>query len=163
MKTFRLRLPAILFIVLSCLGISGSAADLKYQGTSKDRAALQKTGEAIRAAFASGDVDEIMRYHHPDVVKALRPGEYQIGKEAVRSGLAGTLHDFSLHFDESHVDSLLFQRDTAVEISTFAIRGTPKAGGEPFLVKGRSMVVYVRSKDSPTGWASIREIIQNAP
>ncbi len=104
-----------------------------------------------------------MRYDHPSVIKALRPVEYQTGRDAVRSGLTKTLEDFSLHFDEIHVDSLFFHGDTAVEVSTFAIRGTPKAGGEPFLVKGRSMVVYLRHKKSPTGWASIREIIQPVP
>jgi ketosteroid isomerase-like protein len=100
-----------------------------------------------------------MRYHHPDVVKYLRPGEPQIGRDSVRSALAGALRDYSLHFDESHMESLFLQGDTAVEVSSFAIRGTPKGSGEPFLLKGRSMVVYVRYKPSTTGWASIREII----
>jgi hypothetical protein len=30
------------------------------------------------------------------------------------------------------------------------------------LITGRSMVVYVRYPKSPTGWASIREIVQPA-
>jgi len=42
-----------------------------YTGSDKDRNALQKTSEAIRAPFARGDVATAMEYHHPDVVKAL--------------------------------------------------------------------------------------------
>ncbi len=33
----------------------------------------------------------------------------------------------------------------------------------PTISRGRAMVVYVRYKDSPTGWASIREMAQAAP
>jgi ketosteroid isomerase-like protein len=67
-----------------------------------------------------------------------------------------------LEFKESRVESVFFQGNTAVEESAFTIQGTPKSGGTPFEFKGRSMVVYVRYKKSPTGWASIREIIQPA-
>jgi hypothetical protein len=56
----------------------------------------------------------------------------------------------------------LIQGNTAVEQTVFTIQGTPKKGGAPFLFKGRAQVVYVRYKMSPTGWASIREIIQPA-
>jgi ketosteroid isomerase-like protein len=157
------RFLALFLASIFFLTAPGFAANPEYQGTAEDRASLQKTGKAIRSAFASGDVDEIMRYHHQNVIKALRPGEYQVGREAVRAALVRTLQDYSLHFDESRIDSLFFQGKTAVEVSTFVIRGTPKAGGSPFIAKGRSMVVYVRYAKSPTGWASIREIIQNEP
>lgn len=56
----------------------------------------------------------------------------------------------------------LHQGDTAIEVSSFAIKGTPKEGDKPFLFKGRAMVVYVRYKKGPTGLASIREVIQPA-
>jgi hypothetical protein len=44
-----------------------------------------------------------------------------------------------------------------------AIKAIPKAGGPPVISRGRAMVVYVRSADSPTGWASLREMAQAAP
>lgn len=138
------------------------AAAVDYAGSAKDRQALQRTGDAIRSAFARGDVDEIMKYHHPDVIKALSSTRYLVGSDAVRKDLLRTLSAFLLHFDENRTENILFQGDTAVEESFFAIRGTPKAAGQPFLIKGRAMVVYVRYSKSPTGWASIREIIQPA-
>lgn len=139
-----------------CLGAQS------YQGTEKDGRSLQQTGDAIRAAFARGDVDGIMAYHHPDVIKATSTGPYLVGSAAVRAGLVDTLEANSLSFTTSHVDNTFFEGDTAVETSTFAITGTPKHGGKPFVFKGRSMVVYVRSDKSPSGWASIRELIQPA-
>jgi hypothetical protein len=103
-----------------------------------------------------------MRYHHPQVHKALAFQKVLIGREAVASDLQSTLAQFHLEFVENNVESLLIQGDTAVEQTLFTIRGTPLHGGAPFLFKGRSMIVYVRSQQSPSGWASIREIIQPA-
>ncbi len=117
---------------------------------------------AIRDAFARGDIDTIMAYHHPDVIKALGPQKYLVGRDAVKADLLGTFQAYKLEFREHRVENTFFQGNTAVEESTFTIKGTPKNGGEPFLFKGRAMVVYVRYKKSPTGWASIREIVQPA-
>jgi ketosteroid isomerase-like protein len=133
-----------------------------YGASDKDRNALEETSEAIRAAFAAGDVDTAMEYHHPDIIKALAFHKYLKGRDAVAADLRGTLQQFTLEFVENQVDSLLIEGNTAVEQTLFAIKGTPKGGGEPFLFRGRAMVVYIRYEKSPTGWASIREIIQPA-
>jgi ketosteroid isomerase-like protein len=133
-----------------------------YAGSLEDRDALERTGQAIRAAFSRGDVDGILAYHHPEVIKALSWSNYLVGREAVRADLIRTLQRFHLDFEDNQVESTLFQGDTAVEQTVFAIKGTPKGEGDPFQFKGRTLVVYVRSATSPTGWASIRETIQPA-
>ena len=104
-----------------------------------------------------------MAYHHPDVKKALSPGKYLEGRDAVRADLAGTFQQFRLEFTEHRVENLYFEGNTAVEQSIFTIRGTPLGDAPPFVFKGRALVVYVRYKQSPTGWASIRELVQPAP
>jgi hypothetical protein len=103
-----------------------------------------------------------MAFHHPEVVKSLSYGNYLIGSEAVQKDIAATLQRFNLEWKENHVRSVFIRGDTAVELTDFVIQGTPKKQGEPFLFRGRAMIVYVRYKNSPTGWASIREIIQPA-
>ena len=138
------------------IGLAGCAVSPAVD----DHAALEKTSTDIRAAFARGDVDGVMAYHHPDVTKALSSSKYLEGREAVAADLRGTLNVFQLQFVENHNESLLIHGNTAVEISTFAIRLTPRSGGTALLFKGRAMIVYVRYGASPTGWASIREIIQ---
>ena len=155
MKILR-SLTAVAFLFLAC-----STGDT-YAGPDKDRELLQKTSEGIRSAFARGDVATIMAYHHPDVIKALSFRKYLTGRDAVEADLRGTLQQFSLEFEENHVESLLIQGDTAVEQTIFAIKSTPKSGGQPYMFKGRTQVVYVRYGGSPTGWASVREIIQPA-
>lgn len=130
------------------------------QNSSADEAALDKTDAEVRAAFASGDLDAIRRYHHPDVVKGLSPRELVIGRDAVVSAIASSLRDSNLEFVESRIESSLVMGDSAVRIFHFSIRATPKKGGSSATFTGRSMVVYIRTKDSPTGWATIRELVQ---
>ena len=155
MKTFRSLAPLSLLLMAYCVVLTHAESNL-------DRESLQKTSEAIRTAFAQGDVDRIMAYHHPDVIKALSFHKYLVGRDAVAEDLRQTLQKFKLEFQENRVESLLIQGDTAIEQTIFAIKSTPKSGGESSLFRGRTQVVYVRYKTSPTGWASIREIIQPA-
>ena len=75
-----------------------------------------------------------MAYHHPNVIQALTPGEHQIGSEEVTAASAATLNAYPLQFVESQVNNLFFQDDTAVEESTFAIKGTPKGTDQLFLL-----------------------------
>ena len=145
-----------------CLLLTAYCVVLTRAESNPDRESLQKTSEAIRTAFAQSDVDRIMVYHHPDVIKALSFHKYLVGRDAVAEDLRQTLQKFQLEFEENRVESLLIQGDTAIEQTVFAIKSTLKSGGEPYLFRGRTQVVYVRYKKSPTGWASIREIIQPA-
>lgn len=103
-----------------------------------------------------------MRYHRPDVRKALSFKNVEVGGNAVAAGLQDSLRRFHVEFVENNVENLLIAGDTAIEQTVFAIKATPLAGGQPSIFRGRTMVVYVRYKDSPTGWASIRELIQPA-
>jgi ketosteroid isomerase-like protein len=152
----------ILFVPCAGFAASSPAVD-SYAGTDQDRVSLQKTGEAIRAAFARGDIETIMAYHHPDVIKATAYDRYRVGRDAVKADLLATFQTYNLSFDQYHNENIFFQGDTAVEQSLFTIKASPKDGGAPVFFKGRSLVVYVRYNKSPTGWASIREVIQPAP
>jgi len=149
-------------VFAASVALVGCSSGNKYAGSKGDRESLEKTDEAIHAAFARGDIDTIMAYHHPDVIKALQYNKYLVGRNAVKADLSNTLRDFHLEFKEHKVENTLFQGDTAEEQSVFTIEGTPKNGGAPFLFKGRALVIYVRYRESPTGWAAIREIIQPA-
>jgi ketosteroid isomerase-like protein len=148
--------------VLTFLAFLFVASNMAHATEDQDRIALQQTSIAIREAFANGDVGAVMKYHHPDVRKALAYHNVLIGRDAVASDLRTTLHRVRLQFTENRVESLLVEGDTAVEQTLFVIQVTPLGGGSPTLFKGRSMIVYVRDKRSPTGWASIREMIQPA-
>lgn len=126
------------------------------------RQEILDNGQMIRDAFAAGDVATIRLLHHPEVIKALGYTNVQRGREEVIAGIEETLRNYSLEFIANDVESILLQNDLAIEQTKFAIKGTPKNEGEPFVFSGRTMVTYIRYEDSPTGWATIREIIQPA-
>ncbi len=125
-------------------------------------AEILRNGETIRQAFSEGDIEKIKSLHHPEVIKALGYNDLKFGRDEVISALEETLKNFHLEFIENDVESIFMQEDLAIEQTRFSIKGTPKNGGEPFVFSGRTMVTYVRYDKSPTGWATIREIIQPA-
>ncbi len=124
--------------------------------------AILHHGKTIRDAFSNGDIQKIKSLHHPEVIKALGYNDLKIGRDEVIDGLIGTLQAFDLEFIENVVESILTRENIAIEQTRFTIKGTPKNGGDPFIFKGRTMVTYTRYEESPTGWATIREIIQPA-
>jgi protein subunit release factor A len=96
-------------------------------------------------------------------LEPLRYGKTINGRQELKEDLVGTFEQVSVRWKENNVESLLIQGDTAVEQTNFAIEVSPKHGGDPSLFKGRVQVVYVRYSESPTGWATIREMIQPEP
>ncbi|MBC9929733.1 YybH family protein [Chitinophaga qingshengii] len=128
-----------------------------------DKKALLKTTQAIRDGFARGDVPAILALHHPEVIKYFGGKNVVIGREAMKKGLTEMFAHSKMEFVDHELESLVFHDNTAVETSIFTIKVTHKNGAPPTLAHGRAMVVYVKYKDSPTGWASIREMAQEAP
>ena len=151
-----LRTVPVCVIVLSLL--TAAFADDKA-----DRAAIEKTSEAVRAAFARGDIPAILSYHHPDVTKALAYNRYLVGCRALEADLRSTFENYTLEFLQNDVEILSIHGDVATEQILFSVKVTPKRSGSPFLFKGRTMLILVRYDQSPTGWATLREIVQPAP
>ena len=150
------------FIQKTCLVfilIAGLSLGINAQKKQLEQEILNH-GAVIRKAFMDEDLDKIAALHHPEVTKAIGYNNVQNGRDAVMDGLRETLKRFRLEFVENTVESLFVQNNLVIEQSKFVIRGTPKQEGEPFNFAGRTMVTYIRYDDSPTGWATIREIIQ---
>ena len=148
-------------IVISFL-LFGCSTTNNYVGSNKDRQALAQTSIGIRTAFAKGDVQAILSYHDTNIRKALGYTHIIIGKDGLEKDLKNTFKNVKLKWLKNDVESLIFQRNTAIEITVFNIEITPYDGGTAFISKGRAMIVYVRNSQSPYGWASIREVIQPA-
>jgi ketosteroid isomerase-like protein len=138
-------------------------ADVISGGSRADRLSLERTTQAIRDGFTRGDVAAIVALHRPDVVKYFGGANVVTGRQELQRGLFKTFRNVKMEFVEHRLESMVFLGDTAVETSIFTIKTTPKAGGSPTFGHGRAMVVYVKSKESPTGWQSIREMAQAAP
>lgn len=129
----------------------------QYNDTQKE---ILRHGELIREAFAKGDTETIKLLHHPEVTKALGYNDLKLNRDEVMDGIKNTLESYKLEFVKNEVENILILGETAIEQTKFTIKGTSKVGGQSFLFSGRTLVTYVKNKKSPTGWATIREIIQ---
>lgn len=153
--------------IFNCLLVSIGLA-ISFNACAQDvpvdyQKSFEQTKTAIRDAFASGDVPAIVALHHPNVVKYFGGSNVVTGRAALAKGLSETFRTSKLEFVENSVESTVFNGETVIESSIFTIKVTPKNGGKPTYSRGRSMVVYVRYKDSPYGWVSLREMAQEAP
>ena len=135
----------------------------RSKNTSSDgsiKSEIMYHGQEIRKAFSDGDIEKIKALHHPEVIKALGYNDLKTGRDAVIQGLRETLSNYNLEFIDNEIEAIFVKGDIAIEQTKFSIKGTPKKGGEPFVFSGRTMVTYIKYADSPTGWATIKEIIQ---
>ena len=153
-------------LILLLLSVAFLTADLNAQtsnGTEEEMKSLNKEIAALGEAFAKGDAAMVARLHHPDVVKYFGGNNVVKGRDAVQKGAEEWFKNSTVEFVENIVESTVFNGETAIQTCIFSIKTTPKNGGEPVISRGRSMVVYVKDKNSPTGWLSLREMAQPAP
>ena len=127
------------------------------------RLSLDKATAAIRNAFEKGDAVLVGRLHSPDVIKYFGGTNVLIGRDAVEKGARDWFQNSKVEFVENTVENTEFIGKSAIQTVIFAIKSTPKNGGQSSIGRGRSMVIYIQDKSSPTGWLTIREIIQEAP
>jgi ketosteroid isomerase-like protein len=147
-------------VMLLSFFLFGCSVPKNSVGTDNDRQALEQTSIGIRAAFAKGDIPTILSYHHNNVRKALGYKHIINGKAELENDLKNTFSNVKLKWLKNDVESLIFQKNTAIEMTAYTIEITPNDGSKPFISKGRAMIIYVRDNKSPFGWASIRELIQ---
>ena len=153
----RSRFLLTIWMLLPLIGCATPVVD-----NAQDTKAIIQTNEKIREAFANGDIAGILRYHHPRVEKVLSWSDRQLGHADMRKSLTGLFENNQVEFlgRADDMDSLQILGDTAVMVAKFSVSGRPKQGtGQPFLFSGRTMIVYVRYADSPTGWVTYREMI----
>lgn len=127
------------------------------------RQSLEKATAAIRAAFEKGDAALVAQLHSPDVIKYFGGNNVVVGRDAVEKGAREWFQNSKVEFIENTVENTEFIGKIAIQTSIFAIKTTPKDGGKPSVGRGRSMVIYIQDKSSPTGWLTLREFVQEAP
>jgi ketosteroid isomerase-like protein len=135
----------------------------KTDSLAKERQSLDSMTAAIRSAFEQGDAVAAAKLHSPDIVKYFGGTNVVKGRAALERDLAKWFRNSTVEFVDNTVESTIFAGETAIQTCLFAIKTTPKYGGKSSTDRGRSMVVYIRDKSSPTGWLSLREMTQGAP
>jgi ketosteroid isomerase-like protein len=149
-----------LFIIVL---FSTNARSQEVTDTIALKQSLEKATAAIRSAFEKGDAALVARLHSPDVIKYFGGNNVIVGRDAVEKGAREWFQHSKVEFVGNDVESTSFVGKIAIQTSIFSIKTTPKSGGVSTIGRGRSMVIYIQDKSSPTGWLTLREIVQEAP
>jgi len=152
-----------IFQVLIIALFSTSVYSQDITDTANLRQSLEKATAAIRAAFEKGDAALVAQLHSADVIKYFGGNNVIVGRDAVEKGAKEWFQNSKVEFIENTVENTEFIGKIAIQTSIFSIKTTPKDGGQPSIGRGRSMVIYVQDKSSPTGWLTLREFVQEAP
>gem|GEM_PF-1346672 len=162
MKNNKMKYQILLHLLLGIFAMFSCNAQLLSENDKMEiKQAIDATNVAVRKAFAEGDLTTIKVYHHPDVTKTLAYNNIQKGRKEVLEGLKQTLQNFELQFtDDKELEKLVITNEMVFMQARFALQLTPKNDNPSFVYKGRTLVIYQRYEESPTGWATIHEIIQ---
>ena len=153
----------IIFQLLLIVFFSAGAYSQEITDTVSLKQSLEKATAAIRSAFEKGDAALVAQLHSKDVIKYFGGNNVIVGRDAVEKGARDWFKNSKVEFVENAVENTEFVGKIAIQTSIFAIKTTPKSGGESSIGRGRSMVIYIQDKTSPTGWLTLREFVQEAP
>lgn len=98
-----------------------------------ERASLDKATAAIRNAFEKGDAALATQLHSPNIEKYFGGNNVVIGRADLEKGLNDWFQNSKVEFIENKVESTVFNGETAIQTVIFAIKSTPKNGGEPVI------------------------------
>jgi ketosteroid isomerase-like protein len=153
----------IIFQLATILFLSANAFSQEITDTVALRQSLDKATAAIRKAFENGDAVLVGQLHSPNVIKYFGGNNVVVGRDAVEKQATDWFQSSKVEFIENTVENTVFVGNIAIQTVIFSIKTTPKSGGKSSIGRGRSMVIYIQDKSSPTGWLSLREIAQEAP
>jgi hypothetical protein len=153
----------IIFQLAAILFLSLNAFSQEITDTVALRQSLDKATAAIRKAFENGDAVLVGQLHSPNVIKYFGGNNVIVGRDAVEKQAGDWFQSSKVEFIENTVENTVFVGNIAIQSVIFSIKTTPKNGGKSSIGRGRSMVIYIQDKTSPTGWLSLREIAQEAP
>ena len=152
-----------LFQLLTIVFFCTKAYSQDITDTAVLKQSLGKATAAIRSAFEKGDATLVAQLHSPDVIKYFGGNNVIVGRDAIEKGARAWFQNSKVEFIENRVENTEFVGKIAIQASIFSIKTTPKNGGKPSIGRGRSMVIYIQDKSSPTGWLTLREFVQDAP
>jgi len=152
-----------IFQLLTIVFFSTNACSQEVTDTAALKQSLEKATAAIRSAFEKGDAALVAQLHSPNVIKYFGGNNVIIGRDAIEKGAREWFQNTKVEFIENTIENTEFAGKIAIQTSIFSIKTTPKDGGKPSIGRGRSMVIYIQDKTSPTGWLTLREFAQEAP
>ncbi len=125
---------------------------------SRDVQAITQLAADWRCGWLAGDADFLLSLYAEDPAILGQDQPAVLGKDAIRPMYQSLLKQFEFK-SESKLIEVEVAGDWGYFWSTYTLRATPKAGGEPITVAGKS--VFIVNRDAGGAW-KIKRLIDNS-
>lgn len=144
---------SLLLVSFVCVALCAGA---QTKSTDPDVAAIRKAIDQFIASYNTGRVDDLLKVYSADFVD-MSQGEHTLrGRNAIddtAQRIRDTFRKFNPHL-EVDTEEIIVSGDYAFDRGELTVSLTPKAGGDPVIVKRRFLEVW--RKESNGEWRVIR-------
>ena len=148
-----------LFAVVLLLVVLVGCATTETHDKEADLAAWKETSSLYGVAVNTGDVDLYVSLWDENGVR-MPPGMPEVvGREAIRAGVAQRfpLYDIRIETDD---EEPIYAGDYIIGRCRYITTMTPKKGGEPIVVDGKSLSIWKRQPDG--SWAALYDCFNSS-
>lgn len=125
--------------------------------TNEDIEAIKQLAEKWRSGWLSGDADTLLSLYADEPVLMPQDQPVVIGKDAIRPLYEAVLKEVDFQ-SEWNIEEVVVSGDLGYFRSAYTLTATPKAGGEPMHVTGKS--IYIVKRNSGGAW-KIARLVDN--
>ncbi len=123
----------------------------------EDIKAIKQLAEEWRSGWLSGDADALLSLYADEPVLMPQDQPVVIGKDAIRPLYEAVLKEVDFQ-SEWNIEEVVASGDLGYFRSAYTLTATPKAGGEPMNVTGKS--IYIVTRNSRGAW-KIARLVDN--
>lgn len=124
----------------------------------EDLEAIRQLAETWRTGWLTGNANSLLSLFVGEPVLLPQDQVAVTGKEAIRLLYEAVLNEFDFR-SESAVKEVVVSGDLGYFWSTYVLTATPKAGGEPVKIAGKSLFIVRRE---PEGVWKIARLMDNS-
>jgi uncharacterized protein (TIGR02246 family) len=152
------------FSITMLLALAGCAQQNDFSGDSamkkqnEDIEAIKQLAETWRSGWLAGDVDLLLSLYADEPVLLPQDQPVVVGKAAIRPLYEAVLKEFDFQ-SQGTVKEVVVSGDMGYFWSAYTLTATPKVGGEPMKVTGKSLFIVKRE---PGGAWKIARLMDNS-
>jgi uncharacterized protein (TIGR02246 family) len=159
MKQSVRRFAIVMVLALAgCAEQNDSIRDSTMKKQNEDIEAIKQLAETWRSGWLAGDADLLLSLYADEPVLMPQDQPAVLGKDAIRPLYEAVLKEFDFQ-SEGTVKEVVASGDMGYFWSAYTLTATPKAGGEPMKVAGKSLFIVRRE---PGGAWKIARLMDNS-
>ena len=154
MKQYVSKFAIITVLALAgCAKQNGSSGGTSMAKEKQDIEAIRQLAADWRSGWLAGDADSLLSLYADEPVLMPQDQPGLVGKDAIRPLYEAVLKEFNFQ-SEWTIEEVVVSGDLGYFRSAYTLTATPKAGGDPINVTGKSL--YIVKRGSGGAWKIVR-------